>query len=97
MTLSQAVEAGHRRVRLPHWAHPEDYLLLDILVHFDGRVVLGPWARLYSPVQQVIAGMDRPQALLVIADQSADWEPYGGPRADDEAPGRDERERQPWD
>jgi hypothetical protein len=98
MTLQEAAAAGHRRVRLARWALPEDYLLLDVLVDFSGGPVLGPWAKLYSPLQlTVLADLDRPQVVLVVSDQGEDWEPYVGPPAEDEAPGRDERERQPWD
>lgn len=98
MTLQEAVLVGHRRVRLARWVLPEDYLLLDVLVDFDGRPVLGPWAKLYSPTQLTVqTGLDRPQVVLVVRDQGEEWEPYVGPPAADEAPGRDERERQPWD
>lgn len=98
MTLDEAVKAGHRRVRLPYWANAEDYILLDIFVHFDGSPLRGPWGKLYSPIQLLgMEGIDRPQTVFMGTDRGAEWEPYVGPRAEDEAPGRDERERQPFD
>ena len=95
MTLQEAVEAGHRRVRLPYWAFPEDYILLDILLDDNARPVCGPWGKLYSPVQLTISECDRPQIVYVFPDESTTWEPYEGPPAAEELPGVDERGPQP--
>jgi len=97
MTLAEAVKAGHKRVRQPHWAFPEDYLLIDIYVEEGGMVLCGPWAKLYSPTQLAVAGMERPQMLLMVGDTTRTWEPYTGSPAPDEAPSKDERARGPFD
>lgn len=51
ISIKQAAAQGIRKLRMPEWAGPEDYLLIDIV---DGKP--GPWAHLYSPVNQMING-----------------------------------------
>lgn len=97
MTLDEAVQKGHKRVRKPCWAFAEDYLLLDIFVEEQGMVLCGPWARLYSPLQLVMSELERPQMLLMVPDRATDWEPYTGPPVPDEVKARDERGRNPFE
>lgn len=85
MTLAEAAKAGHARVRLPVWADPQDYLYLYIR---DGQ--LGPWGRLYAPLQLRLPFLGRPQTALLFGTWAASkvdqWEPYTGPIAEDEQP-----------
>jgi hypothetical protein len=73
MTLREAAAKGVERVRLAHWANPSDYVKIDII---DG--LAGPWAHLYSPVQD-LPGYERPQNFPSFLDANADYEPYDGP------------------
>lgn len=49
MSINEAVSKGVSRLRIPKWAIPEDQLHLYIVEQKDGKRVVGPWAKLYSP------------------------------------------------
>ena len=75
ISINEAVKQGITCVRMPRWAFSEDHLEISII---DGR--LGPWARLWSPGNEVI-GQDNPQDILWIGqdNDSRVYEPYEGP------------------
>ncbi len=71
MTIRQAAEGGHQRLRRPMWA-PGNYVELDLQ---EGR--LGPWMRLFFPP----AGMEEyqcPMKILWTTWEGDDYEPYVG-------------------
>lgn len=75
MTLNEATVQGIRRLRLPNWANPHTYLLLDL---FEGGL-RGPWLHLYDRLCQERIGEPTPQNLLGLGDTTADYEAYTGP------------------
>src|SRR6185369_882346 len=69
VTLNEARQRGISRVRDPKWAHPNDYLKIQIIPNEDGTSRHGPWIKLYSPLNTVV-GIPTPQTLLFT---SVDW------------------------
>lgn len=72
-SLREAAARGVSRVCQPNWSGPMDHIKIDILP--DGR--MGPWAHIYSPMNQAINGRD-PVDMLCIADMGIDPEARGG-------------------
>jgi hypothetical protein len=62
ISINQAVEQKILRIRLPIWRNPKDYLKLTIV---DGK--LGPWIRLYSPINMMINNRNPVEILWPIA------------------------------
>lgn len=78
MTIAELAADGVERIRLPHWADDDDYL--RIYIHAGGYGLIGD---LYSPVQ-VLLGYDRPQSIMLVGENSDEWEAFTGDPADDE-------------
>jgi len=76
VTISEAVEQGISRIRKPHWAFPDDVLILS--VEWSERLqrhLYGPWGELHSPQMASIEGMRHleKQMVLVLGDPADDW------------------------
>ncbi len=59
ISIREAAHRGITKVRLDKWTNPDDYMELTIV---DG--LLGPWVKLWSPINEVI-GATNPQKLLI--------------------------------
>lgn len=72
ISINTAVEREITKLRQPHWACPDDYLELHVSDGF-----LGPWAKLYSPLNEVI-GQENPQRISTIGmdKETQEWEIY---------------------
>lgn len=51
ISINQAAAQGITKLRMPKWANPADYLVIDIV---DGKP--GPWVHLYSPINEIAHG-----------------------------------------
>lgn len=59
LSIHDAIAKRITRLRLPHWVCPEDHIEIDI----DRTGHLGPWVKLWSPLNEVI-GAPNPQMFL---------------------------------
>lgn len=79
LSITQAVERGIDRVRLPMWANQMDHIKIDII---EGKP--GPWLSLYAPFNLECNGEDPVKFLwatgrLKIDINSVEFVPYTGP------------------
>lgn len=74
MTISEALDKGIKRLRLPVWENPEAYIRLTLCD--GGRTV---WTSLYSRREQIAIGEPVPQILLHCGDDERDYVEYDGP------------------
>jgi hypothetical protein len=72
-SLREAASRGVSRIRQSNWAHPMDHIKIDILSNGD----MGPWAHIYSPLNQAINGRD-PVDMLCITSMGIDPDAKGG-------------------
>lgn len=61
ISIHDAVVKGITRLRLDHWVCPEDHI--EIWIDRIGNI--GPWVKLWSPLNEVI-GLPNPQMFLSI-------------------------------
>ncbi len=81
ISINDAAEYGHDRLRLPHWANPLDHIKIDII---NGAA--GPWFHLWAPANVFCGGKDPQDILALEADRTArEWEIYKGPLPDSDA------------
>lgn len=74
ISIRDAAAQGIKNVRLDKWANPADHIEIPILA--DGSI--GPWFKLWSPVNDVI-GAPNPQTLLCTMMGDLDekiWRPF---------------------
>jgi hypothetical protein len=76
-TASELFEQGHRRIRLPQWAHPQAYLRFTEVVSAQSSGY-GPWLRLFDPTQEVLDIPVGSQQVPVWSAAGDEWEPYTG-------------------
>jgi hypothetical protein len=86
LTLQEAAERGVTAIRKPMWAGRFDHMTFDTVRQADGTVHIGPWLRLYSPMNEAINGRDPVSILLTETGDTRDavWLPYKGPSATSE-------------
>lgn len=73
MSLKEAAARGIERVRQPNWVGEFDHIKIDLLP--DGK--MGPWAHIYSPMNQSINGRD-PVDMLCLKGIGVDPDAQGG-------------------
>lgn len=61
ISIRDAVTKGITKLRLPHWACPDDH----VEIHIDRTGNLGPWVKLWSPLNEIISGHN-PLEFLTI-------------------------------
>lgn len=69
MTLIECAKKGINKVKKAEWANPAAYMELSI----TNNKFLGPWGRLYDQPAQDALGIESPQSVLIICDESDDW------------------------
>lgn len=60
ISINDAVARGHTKLRMDHWANPDDYMEFMII---DGQ--LGPWVKLWSPANDIV-GHKNPHVMLIL-------------------------------
>ena len=71
MTLNECMRRKLTRIRKPNW-QANAYLEL----HLGDDGFYGPWGRLFDQPTQNIIGVDSPQSVLLVGDDSEDWEEF---------------------
>ena len=71
LTLDECMEMKLVKIRKLNW-QPKAYLKL----HLGGDGFYGPWGDLYDEPTQSIIGVESPQSVLLVGDDSDDWEEY---------------------
>ena len=61
ISIKQAAQRGFTKLRLDRWANPDDYIEIYIVDKEEGR--LGPWAKLWSPTNEIV-GNKNPHMML---------------------------------
>jgi hypothetical protein len=72
MSINEAVRRGYTKLRLDHWANPDDYMEFTIVVGTPG-----PWVKLWSPVNEIV-GNKNPHLMLITMVGDLDdpcWRP----------------------
>lgn len=64
ISINEALANNVTRIRVPKWACCADYLELTIIKGKDGVRRLGPWIRLFSPMNEEING-ENPVSMLI--------------------------------
>lgn len=62
ISAREAIDGGISKLRLTNWADPNDHIEL----HLTESGHVGPWVKLWSPVNEVI-GSPNPQTLLYMS------------------------------
>jgi hypothetical protein len=71
MSINEALFKGVSKIRKPNWSNPMDHLELTILppksrMNPSEDKVLGPWGRLWSPINKPVLGFEDPKMVLLI-------------------------------
>lgn len=76
ISINDAIKTGITRLRLDHWANPEDHIEIYI-TDFKGEPRSGPWVKLWSPTLEPL-GMENPHEIFITefnCDEKC-WRPY---------------------
>lgn len=85
ISINEAATKGIERIRMPHWATPEDHLQIDIIDLGDGDKEPRLWAALFSPMNLEVNKKDPCIIPLITVDcDKQEWEEYTGTLPDSE-------------
>ncbi len=79
MTIREAIDQRVPRVRIAYW-NKEAYLRLPLLENS----MHGPWCQLIDPASQAVVGYDQILVTQLINDCCSEYEPYLGPKHENE-------------
>lgn len=84
ISINEAMRRGYSKLRLDHWANPDDYM--EFHIH-KGDVVgqplppeqwsPGPWVKLWSPTNEIV-GNENPHLMMILEVGDPDdpcWRP----------------------
>ena len=77
ISINEAIKTGVTKLRLDHWANPDDHIEIHIVDKIKGWI--GPWVKLWSPINEPILKQENPQKMLIttIGDLNDKcWSPY---------------------
>jgi len=68
LSINEAVKAGITRLRLDNWANKDDHIKIVITKHPEtGEPYLGAWWELWSPVNEMINGVNPVKNMVIGA------------------------------
>jgi hypothetical protein len=82
MSLREAAKAGITKVHADIWANPLDHLEITIVSVKDQSDMIGPWVKLWSPINRSVCEQENPQTFLITLAGDLDdrcWREYVGP------------------
>lgn len=80
ISIEDAVAHGIERLRQPIWANPLDHLKIDVI-----NGTMGPWVRLFSPLNRGINGRDPMEMLAFqVNTRAKEYEAYTNALPDSE-------------
>lgn len=90
LSIHEAARKGITKLRLPKWVNPMDHIEITILE----RGNIGPWIKLWSPINKPVMQTTDPQSLLItIFDlDEKSYEPFTLEYSDDFEPRFDVKE-----